>query len=144
LAKGDTQFVNNTLYNYQAAFTSGNSAGTFRYDVVGNYFITGPSTTSASNDYYQVDGNQSAYATDNFRDSNNDGTLNGSGSNTLDSAIVLASPWSSATAQLPQLGAAAAYAWNIAHAGVSIKHDLVTFAIAAGYDAVDAQMMSNV
>jgi autotransporter-associated beta strand protein len=144
LAKGNTQFVNNTIYNYQAAFTSGNSAGTFRYDVVGNYFITGPSTTSASNDYYQVDNNQSAYATGNFRDSNNDGTLNGSGSNTLDSAIVLASPWSSATAQLPQLGAAAAYAWNIAHAGVSIKHDPTTFAVTAGYDAVDAQMMNNV
>ncbi len=144
LAKGDTQFINNTIYNYQAAFTSGNSAGTFRYDVIGNYFITGPSTTSASNDYYQVDSNQSAYATGNIRDSNNDGTLNGSGSNTLDSAIVLGSPWSTASAQLPQLSAAASYAWNIAHAGVSIKHDVNTFVVLAGYDAVDAQMMTNV
>jgi autotransporter-associated beta strand protein len=144
LAKGDLQYVNNTIYNYQAALTSGDSAGTFHYDVIANYFITGPSTTSAGNDYYQINGNQSAYATGNFRDSNNDGALNGSGSNTLDSAIVLATPWSSATTELPQLSAPASYAWNLAHAGASIKHDLTTYATLRGYDGVDAYMMNEV
>jgi autotransporter-associated beta strand protein len=144
LAKGHTQFVNNTNYNYQAAFTAGDSAGFFKYDVIGNYFITGPSTTSASNDYYQVNSNQSAYATGNLRDSDNNGALGGSGSNTLDSAIVLASPWSSTTTQLPQLSAAASYAWNIAHSGVSIQHDPSTYAVSPGYDAVDAYMIGEV
>ena len=144
LAKGDTQYVNNTVYNYQAGFTSGNSSGTFRYDVIGNYFITGPSTTSASNDYYQVDSNQSAYSTGNLRDSNNDGAVNGLASNSVDSAIVLASPWSSTTMQLPQLSAAASYAWNIAHSGATIKHDATSYAVTQGYDAVDGYMMGEV
>jgi autotransporter-associated beta strand protein len=144
LAKGDTQYVNNTVYNYQAGFTSGNSAGTFRYDVVGNYFVTGPSTTSASNDYYQVNSNQSAYSTGNIRDSNNDGALNGSSSNTVDSANILTTPWSASTSQLPQLGAAASYAWNVAHAGTSLKHDLSTYAVSTGFDAVDAYMVGEV
>jgi autotransporter-associated beta strand protein len=143
LAKGDTQYVNNTVYNYQAGFTSGNSSGTFSYDVVGNYFITGPSTTSSSNDIYQVNSNQKAYASGNLRDSNADGVLNGSSQNTIDSAVVLTSAWSTATASLPQLSAANSYAYNIAHAGASIKHDVTTFATSTGLDQVDAQMIAN-
>ncbi len=144
LAKGDAQYVNNAVYNYQAGFTSGNSAGNFNYDVTGNYFITGPSTTSSGNDIYQVDSNQSAYATGNMRDSNNDGTLNGSSQNTIDSAVVLSSPFFSSTPQLPQLSAAAAYAFNVAHAGASLKHDTGTFAGSLGYDQVDQYMINEV
>ena len=144
LAKGDTQYVNNTVYNYQAGFTSGDSSGNFRYDVVGNYFITGPSATSAGNNFYQVDSTQSAYATGNILDSNNDGTLNGSADNSVDGATVLGSAWSAGTAQLPQLSAAASYAWNIAHAGDSLKHDTTTYAVSQGFDQVDAYMMNEV
>ncbi|HEY2761367.1 MAG TPA: autotransporter-associated beta strand repeat-containing protein [Pirellulales bacterium] len=144
LAKGDTQFVNNTIYNYQAAFTSGKSSGSFRYDVMSNYFIAGPSTTSAGDDFYQVDSTQSAYATGNLLDSNKDSVLNGSADNSVDSATVLGSAWSANTAQLPQLSTAASYSWNIAHAGDSLKHDVMTYAPSNGYDAVDAQMMTNV
>jgi autotransporter-associated beta strand protein len=144
LSKGDTQYINNTVYNYQAGYTSGNSGGNFRYDVINNYFITGPSTTSAGDDFYQVDSTQSAYATGNLLDSNKDGTLNGSSDNSVDGATVLTSPWSSSTSQLPQLSAASSYAWNVAHAGDSLKHDPTTYAASVGYDQVDSQMMTNV
>ena len=144
LAKGNAQYVNNTVYNYQAGFTSGNSAGKFNYDVVGNYFITGPSTTTSSNDIYQVDSNQSAYAAGNIRDTNNDGVLNGNSQNTIDSANVLASPFFASTANLPLLSAAAAYAWNIAHAGALLKHNPSTFTGSLGYDQVDQYMINEV
>ena len=43
LAKANTQFINNVVYDYQAGYTAGNSSGHFAHDVVGNYFIAGPS-----------------------------------------------------------------------------------------------------
>src|SRR5690242_3357822 len=54
LAKANTQYVNNIVYDYQAAYTAGNSSGHFTHDVIGNYFITGPRTTNAANAYYQM------------------------------------------------------------------------------------------
>ena len=144
LAKGGTQFVNNTVYNYQAGFTSGNSAGNFNYDVVGNYFITGPSTTSPSDSFYQVDSSQSAYATGNMLDSNKDGALNGSADNTVGSPVVSGSPFFASTANLPQLSASAAFAWNVAHAGDSLKHNTSTYAGSLGYDQVDQYMINEV
>jgi hypothetical protein len=77
LAKGNTQFVNNSIYNYQAGFTTGDSSGDFDFDIVNNYFVAGPSTTSAGDAFYQVDGNQTR--THRATCSNNrDGHLNGS------------------------------------------------------------------
>src|SRR5262249_25168677 len=67
LAKANTQFINNVVYNYQAAYTAGNSSGHFLHDVIGNYFIAGPRTTSATNAYYQM-GNQAVYNSGNVLD----------------------------------------------------------------------------
>ncbi|WP_041836703.1 hypothetical protein [Actinosynnema mirum] len=75
--KGNTQFVNNVVYNYQAAYTAGNSSGHFLHDVVGDHFITGPRTTRAANAYYQL-GNQSLHTGGDLLDDNRDGALNGS------------------------------------------------------------------
>lgn len=79
LAKSNTQFVNNVVYNYQAAYTSGNTAGYFSHDILNNYFITGPSTTKPSNYYYyyQMAADQSVYVHGNYADTSNDGVLNG-------------------------------------------------------------------
>jgi hypothetical protein len=118
LAKANTQYVGNVVYNYQAGYTAGNSSGTFSHDVVGNYFIAGPSTTSASNAFFQVN-NQSIFNSANYLDDNKDGTLNGSALGNPGGATALTAPWSSATASLPSNTAAAAYAAVIAGVGAS-------------------------
>jgi autotransporter-associated beta strand protein len=137
LGKADLQFVNNVVYNYQYAMTTGNSGGVFHWDVISNYFIAGPSTTSATDDYYQVDDNQQAYALGNLLDGNKDGALNGSAANTVGSAVVLATYWfnstyTSPTTALPTLSATSAFP--------------VVTSIAGPYprDQVDSQVVSQV
>jgi hypothetical protein len=116
LAKANTQYVNNVVYDYQAGYTAGNSSGQFSHDVIGNYFIAGPRTTSASNAYYQM-GNQLLYNSGNLLDGNRDGALNGSSLGVGGGATALSSPWSSATASIPTVSAATAYANVVASAG---------------------------
>ncbi len=144
LAKANSQYVNNVAYNYGYAFTTGNSAGNFSFDVINNYFVAGPSTTSPSDAFYQVDNNQSAYAVGNILDGNKDGVLNGSADNTVGSAIVLSAPWSTSTALLPTLSAAGAWAHDVTNAGDSLTHDPTTYATSLGYDQVDSQVISNI
>jgi hypothetical protein len=116
LAKANTQFINNVVYNYQAGYTAGNSSGHFLHDVIGNYFITGPRTTSASNYYYQT-GNQTIYNVGNILDSNKDSALNGSAAAVRGGATEATSAWSSTTAGIPTLSAGAGYADVLAKAG---------------------------
>jgi VCBS repeat-containing protein len=117
LAKDDTQYINNVVYDYQAAYTVADTGGDFSHDIVNNYFITGPATTNPADTFFQIDDNQSAYAVGNMLDDNDDGVLNGSAYNTVGSAAVLSSPWSSTTSSIPTLSAADAYASLVAYAG---------------------------
>jgi autotransporter-associated beta strand protein len=123
LGKVNMQYVNNIVYNYQAAMTTGDSSGAFLWDVINNYFIAGPSTTSAGDAYYQVDSTQEAYAIGNYIDSNKDGALNGSSNNST-GATVLGTYWSPATASLPTLTAANAFYPVVSNAG-PLPHDPV-------------------
>jgi autotransporter-associated beta strand protein len=132
LGKADMQFINNIVYNYQYAVTTGDSSGVFTWDILNNFFISGPSTTSAGDAYYQVDSNQSAYATGNYLDSNNNGALNGSADNTVNGAAVSATEWSTTTAALPTLTATAAYYTVVSNAGPVPR------------DPVDSQVVGNV
>jgi len=116
LAKANTVYINNVVYDYQAGYTAGNSSGHFTHDVVGNYFITGPRTTSASNAYYQMT-NQSVYGSGNVLDSNKDGVLNGSTLAVGAGATALTTPWSTQTASIPTQSAAGAYATVVSGAG---------------------------
>ncbi|MDP9000522.1 MAG: hypothetical protein M3O46_10470, partial [Myxococcota bacterium] len=72
LAKGNTQYANNVVYDYQAGYTAGNTAGTFSHDIVSNYFIAGPATSSPSNAFFQVS-NQPIFSSGNYIDGNVDG-----------------------------------------------------------------------
>nr|GAT57551.1 polysaccharide lyase family 1 protein [Mycena chlorophos] len=132
LTKANTQYINNVVYNYQAAYTVADTSGDFSHDLIGNYFITGPSTTSASDAYYQIDDNQSAYASGNLLDSNKNGVLDGSAANTIGSAKVLSSPWNSGSAAIASLTAQQAYTTVLAGVGASPR------------DSVDAYVISIV
>jgi hypothetical protein len=131
LAKANTQFINNVVYDYQGGYTAGNSSGHFSHDVIGNYFIAGPKTTSASDAWYQMT-NQSVYASGNYLDSNKDGSLNGSALGVGGGATALTAPWSSTTASIPASSAAAAYASVVAGVGAFPR------------DQVDTQVVGNV
>jgi hypothetical protein len=121
LAKGDTQFVNNVVYNFQAGYTAGNTGGLFTHDIVNNYFITGPSTTNAGDAFFQVN-NQAMYFEGNVLDSNHDGTLNGSAMGLPGGATALTAPWDPSTTALATASAAAGYAYDIVHSG-ALPHD---------------------
>ena len=131
LAKADTIYINNVVYNYQAGYTVADSAGDFSHDIINNYFITGPSTTSPNDDFYQFDSGQTVYASGNLLDQNDNGTL--SGSSTAPSGDTpTSSPWSSVTATIPTASTASAYRIDVSSSG------------ALPSDQVDQQVISTV
>lgn len=132
LAKADTQFISNIVYDYQAAYTAGNSGGQFTHDVVNNYFIVGPATTSPSDAFYQLGSNQSVYVSGNDLDSSKDGVLNGSALALGGGGVALSAPWASTTGSLTSGSAASAYSFVIANVGALPR------------DQVDTQVISNV
>jgi len=132
LAKDNTQFINNIVYNFQAGYTAGNTAGLFKHDIVGNYFIAGPSTSSAGNAFFQMN-NQLVYINGNYEDSNKDGILNGAEMGYPGSTTHLTAPWAGTTNSIPTVSAAAAYAYVVANVGASLHRD-----------SVDMQLIGNV
>jgi hypothetical protein len=118
LAKDNTQYINNVVYDYQAGYTVGNTGGYFSHDLVNNYFVAGPGTSTTSNYYYQVNNKQTIYAVGNFADTNRDGALNGSAQDKVGSSIPSATPWAPSTPAIPALAAADAYFNVTASAGV--------------------------
>ncbi|KAJ7904262.1 polysaccharide lyase family 1 protein [Mycena olivaceomarginata] len=129
LTKANSQYINNVVYNYQAAYTVADTGGLFSHDILNNYFIAGPSTTSAGDDYFQMNANQKVFASGNFLDSNKDGVLNGAAANTVGSAVVLTAPWNSGSTGLATLSAAAAYTSVLANAGASPRDSVDAFVV---------------
>ncbi|MGD0677804.1 MAG: pectate lyase [Polyangiaceae bacterium] len=123
LAKGDTQFINNVVYNFQAGYTAGDSSGVFTHDIVNNYFISGPSTSNSGDAFFQMN-NQSVYSSGNLLDSNADGTLNGTAMGAPGGTKALAAAWAPTTTALSTASAADAYAYVVAHAGARPRDDV--------------------
>jgi hypothetical protein len=116
LAKANTQYIDNVLYDYQAGYTAGDSSGHFTHDVVDDYFIAGPATTNAADAYYQMS-NQSVYNSGNLLDSARNGSLGGSALGLGGGATALGSPWASTTPGIATQSAASAYGNDTANAG---------------------------
>lgn len=124
LAKDDTQYINNVVYNYQAAYTAADTGGDFSHDIINNYFIAGPSTSNPSDRYYQMKSNQDVYASGNYGDSSVDGELNGASEDSVGDATVLDSPWASTSTGIVKWTAAEAVTNVLASAG-ALPHDEV-------------------
>jgi hypothetical protein len=125
LAKDNTQYINNIIYDYELGYTAANTGGVFSHDLVNNYFIAGPMTTTPSDAWFQMNANQSVYPVGNYLDSTADGVLNGVPDNTINAAgTYLSAPWSSTTNSIPTLSAAAAYTSVVASSG-ALPHDAV-------------------
>jgi pectate lyase len=74
--KGTIQYINNVVYNWgETGLCGGHSAADHALDVIGNYFIKGPSSNNRfAGQFYATD---HVYQAGNFADLDADGTLNG-------------------------------------------------------------------
>ncbi len=134
LAKINTVFVNNVLYNDSAGYTTHTSTH-FKHDILNNYFIFGPASTGTDNTWYQVDKNQAIYYAGNLKDTNLDGMLDGTTTTPFwyqGEGTVLTSPWSSETMATPPLDTASAGRVAVSLAGALPR------------DSVDALIISQV
>lgn len=131
LSKINTIYINNVVYNYQAAYDCGDTSGYFYHDVISNYFITGPATTNPENDFYQMNSRQSMYVTGNLRDANRNGILDGS-TTVPEAVVLLSSPWSPLTLTIPTYTTLNAFRVAVSVAGAFPR------------DAIDNLIMSEV
>lgn len=116
LAKINTVYINNVVYNYEAGYTCGNTSGSFVHDIIGNYFITGPATDTPANDFYQIGSNQRIYEQANLRDSNRNGVLDGTATY-VGEGTPLSAPWSSWSTNVQVVSPALAYRRAVSVAG---------------------------
>ncbi|MET0355162.1 MAG: cellulose binding domain-containing protein [Cellvibrio sp.] len=124
-ARGTLQFVNNVIYNWvTSGYILGDTSGRSDGAMIGNYFIAGPETNGGT-----LDSPTSAYnlyATDNWYDSNKDGTLNGRLLGQGDFGSV--TWWTTPSVEFPPvtaLSAAATLQYVINNAGTSHQRDEV-------------------
>ncbi|KAF2824438.1 pectate lyase-like protein [Ophiobolus disseminans] len=75
--KGTNDFTNNVVYNWGGGggYIAGDSEGASEANIVGNYFISGPSTTVTA--FTRGNANFKAYVEANFYDSDKNGALSG-------------------------------------------------------------------
>ena len=127
-AKAKIEYINNVVYNWgKSAFVGGHSATDHYQDIVGNYFIAGPSSTSDFLSMFTA--TDHVYQRDNYVDLNKDGKVNGRLVNDEDfirqKATLIKEP--SALLRSNVTINAASDAWKIvmAEAGSSLKRDAV-------------------
>jgi pectate lyase len=133
LAKANTVFVNNLLYNYAAGYTTHTSTD-FKHDILNNYFVFGPASTGTDNTWFQVDKNQSIYYAGNKKDTNLNGALDGAETTPYwyqGPGTILPSAWSPETTATKPLDAASA-----ARVALSLAGPLPR-------DAIDALIISQ-
>jgi len=131
LAKGNIEYVNNVLYNFQAGFTA-HTDGVFSMDIVNNCFVYGPAGRPGT-PFFQIGGKISIYGAGNYLMPNKDGTLRGAAL-AVPGAHPLSAPWNAAvTNSLPTLSAVDAWAWVVSTAG----------ALPWNRDPVDAQVIDE-
>lgn len=133
LAKDDTQFIDSVDYDYQAAYTAGNTGAAYTHDVVDDYFIAGPATTSASDAYYQMNG-QKVYGSGNLLDANRNGAVDGSALALGGGATALSAPWAPTTASIATQSAHSAYTWDALNSG-DLPRDQVDALVIADVDS---------
>ena len=121
LAKVNTIYVNNVLYNCSSYYTTHTSTK-FKHDIINNYFIHGPGSGSTDNTWFQIDSNQTFYCSGNLKDSNKNGILDGG--KTIPKLYqagavlkALSKPWSSYTTEATIYNTQTAYRLAISQVG---------------------------
>ena len=141
-AKGKVQFINNVVYNWEldAYIAGGNSAGESWHDVVGNYFIKGPSTGSRGG-FAKGNTNAHVYAADNYLDDNRNGKLDGVliPDSELSSMTVAKKPFASPPVPVKVDSAKVAYDKIVASVGCSLHRDAVDTRLVAELTSLGEQ-----
>jgi Bacterial TSP3 repeat len=136
LAKMNTQYVNNVVYNYQYAYAAGDTSGVFWHDLVHNYFIAGPSTSSPGDYFFQMNTSQTVYIDANLADTNKDGTLNGTDAGYPGGTTHSTNASSAETGALPTTSAAASFAAVVSGSGASLHRDQVDALVIADLNSL--------
>ncbi|HEX7596650.1 MAG TPA: hypothetical protein VF518_00455 [Polyangia bacterium] len=126
LAKVNNVFVNNLLYNYSAGYTTHTSTA-FKHDILNNIFVFGPASTGTDNTWFQVDQNQSIYSSGNVKDTNLNGTLDGTTTTPYwyqGQGTVLTTAWSGETTASKALDPASAARVAMSWAGTMPRDPL--------------------
>lgn len=118
------QYVNNVVYNYAIGIVGGHSAGQNYQDVMGNYFITGPSSGSSNKYFNQWTETDHLYSVGNYTDDNRDGKLNGRLITDHNNATPMPEPSLKSTAPLTISTAEEAYHHVVAQTGASHVRDI--------------------
>jgi len=113
LAKINDEFINNVEYNNEAGYTT-HTSSSFKHDIVNNYFVAGPASTSnTSFPWFQMDASQSIYHLGDLSDTNSDGVLNGDTTSIYwyqgAASTMLTAPWSPLTSLIPTSDAPSAF-----------------------------------
>jgi hypothetical protein len=124
-ARGSHEFINSELYNWGTnGYIMGDTAGVSECNLVGNYFIDGPSSSSDAH-ITNTTPTFYVYADDNWLDSNRNGTLDGSLLTNYKTATVVATPFDHPAGVDDKLSAQDALAYVIDNVGASIVRDAV-------------------
>jgi hypothetical protein len=127
-AKAKIEYINNVVYNWgKSAFVGGHSATDHYQDLVGNYFIAGPSSTEEFLSMFTA--TDHVYHRNNFADLNKDGKLNGRTITDEDfikqSATLVKTPSSILQSNVKITTAEDAVKVVMDEAGCSLKRDMV-------------------
>ncbi len=125
-AKGTVQYVNNVIYNWGGAggFIAGHSAADSYDDLVGNYFIAGPSSTTA-HAVSEGTPTDKIFSSGNYADLNANGVLDGIPLTDQQLGNVTVMKQSFSSLSLPIDAADQAYRKVVAEAGCSLHRDRV-------------------
>lgn len=121
--RGTHEFINSVLYNWQTnGYIMGDTEGISECNLIGNYFIYGPSSTGSH--ITRTTPTFNIYETDNWVDNNKDGDLNGSQITDYLTATIVNTPYNYPGVN-QVLNAEEAVTHIINDAGSSLKRDAV-------------------
>ncbi|MBN1653436.1 MAG: hypothetical protein JXA30_06635 [Deltaproteobacteria bacterium] len=121
-ARGSHEFINNVLYNWATdGYIMGDTSGVSECNLIGNYFIYGPSSSSNTH-ITNTTPTFYLYAEDNWVDSNKNGVLDGSLMTDYKTATVMDTPFDY-PGVIERLSAQAALDHVIDHVGASLVRD---------------------
>ncbi|BAV08943.1 Por secretion system C-terminal sorting domain-containing protein [Filimonas lacunae] len=123
-ARGTHEFINSVLYNWaEHGYIMGDTEGLSECNLIGNYFIYGPSSNGNSH-ITNTTPTFNVYASDNWVDADKDGVLDGTLLTDYKTATVKSTPYSyPGVSNL--MSAQAALNYIIANVGASITRDAV-------------------
>ncbi len=124
-ARGTHEFINSVLYNWATnGYIMGDTSGVSECNLVGNYFIYGPSSSSGSH-ITNTTPTFYVYGDDNWVDSNKNGVLDGSLMTDYKTATVVATPFNYPAGVAGKLSAEQALEHVLDNVGASLVRDAV-------------------